>query len=289
MLAGLSGVIPVMTSGLSMSDSAAVSTVHIAGAPRLIADCCGQGELVIFLHGIGGNRSNWRAQLESLSDRLLTVAYDSRGYGDSDDYDGPLAMCDLRTDLARVLDHFAARQAHLVGLSMGGMVALDFVAHYPDRVRSLVLADTSLGPAQDFSAVEIEDFLRLRRAPLEAGQSPVDIAASVAASLVAPDCEQAVRCELEASIARLHRDSYLKTLDMITRHRDLTAAAVAGRPTLVIVGTEDRLTPPARVRDFAATIPGARFVEIRGAGHLSNLERPAEFNRALQHFYTDMG
>ena len=79
----------------------------------------GEGPLLILLHGIGGNRSNWRAQLPDLSKTFHCVAWDARGYGDSDDYEGPLDFEDFAHDLLRVIDHFDAERAHLCGLSMG--------------------------------------------------------------------------------------------------------------------------------------------------------------------------
>ncbi|HRX90306.1 MAG TPA: alpha/beta fold hydrolase, partial [Steroidobacteraceae bacterium] len=138
-----------------------VSTVRVPGEPRLVADVCGDGELVVLLHGIGGNRSNWARQLRVLAPRCRAVAYDARGYGESDDGPVPLSMADFSSDLGRVLDYFGAARAHVIGLSMGGMVAMDYCLRAPVRVASLVLADTGRGPAHEFSAAELEEFLRL--------------------------------------------------------------------------------------------------------------------------------
>ena len=102
------------------------------------------------MHGIGGNRTNWHDQLPAFGARYRAVAWDARGYGLSDDYDGPLSYDDFCGDILRVLDHFGARKAHLVGLSMGGFIAQDFYAHHPERVASLVLADTRPGYEKGF-------------------------------------------------------------------------------------------------------------------------------------------
>src|SRR5580658_7217231 len=96
------------------------TTKLIGPAPRLAVDHQGQGELVLFMHGIGGNRTNWHDQLPACAARFHAVAWDARGYGLSDDYPGPLSYDDFCHDILRVLDHFGARKAHLVGLSMGG-------------------------------------------------------------------------------------------------------------------------------------------------------------------------
>src|SRR5690606_35205534 len=120
-------------------------TAFVPGSPRLAYDAAGRGECVVFLHGIGGNRSNWTGQLAALAPRYRAVAWDARGYGASDDYEGALDFADFSTDLGRLLDHLAAPAAHLVGLSMGGRIALDFYERAPARVKSLVLCDTFPG------------------------------------------------------------------------------------------------------------------------------------------------
>jgi 3-oxoadipate enol-lactonase len=258
---------------------------RVAGVPALAVDACGvEPPVVVFLHGIGGNRTNWHRQLRALGSHATAIAYDARGYGDSDDYPGALRMDDFRDDLDRVLDAFDAPAAHLVGLSMGGVVALDYALHRPARVRSLVLADTGLGPAHDFPPDELERFLELRRAPLLAGATPAEIAPAVARSLVSADAVPGALAELERSLARLHRDSYLKTLDTVTRYTGLRELQRIAVSTLVLVGADDRVTPPVRVRAFAAQIPGARYAEIPGAGHLSNLEQPERFDARLLEF-----
>ena len=119
-----------------------IRSERIPPNPHPAVDLAGSGELVLFLHGIGGNRSNWTEQLTAIGGDFLACAWDARGYGDSDDYAGPLRFADFRNDVLRVLDHFAAPAAHLVGLSMGGFIAQDFFRCHPARVRSLTLADT---------------------------------------------------------------------------------------------------------------------------------------------------
>src|SRR5260370_26636671 len=106
-------------------------TDYIPGPPRIAVDRCGAGPLVIFMHGIGGNRSNWHDQLPEFGSHFHAVAWDGRGYGASDDYEGPLDFSDFGRDLARLLTHFGAARAHGVGLSMGGVIASDFYAPSP--------------------------------------------------------------------------------------------------------------------------------------------------------------
>ena len=261
-----------------------IETVFIEGAPRLAVDRAGAGTLVFFLHGIGGNRKNWTGQIEALSGSFHAVAWDARGYGDSDDYDGPLDFGHFAEDALRVLDRFGAERAHLVGLSMGGRIAQDFHARFPERVATLVLCDTRADFQESMTPEKRAEFIRLRQAPLKAGKEPRDIADALVESLVAPGADDAARRRLWESIARLHKESYLKTIEAslsFDRSAEIDRIRV---PTLLIYGEHDTLTPPAIGRALHERIAGSEFVEIEGAGHLTNIERPEAFNAALLAF-----
>ena len=154
-------------------------TLFVGAAPRLAVSVDGGGPLVVFLHGIGGNRSHWDDQLAAFAPEFTACAPDARGYGESDDYDGPLAFADLAGDVRRVIDHFGAACAHLVGLSLGGRVARDFCLRHPDRVATLVLCNTHAG----FDALapeQVDAFIRSRQGPLAAGKTPREMAPDLA-------------------------------------------------------------------------------------------------------------
>jgi len=262
----------------------ALQTDYVPGSPALAYDHAGHGETVVFLHGIGGNARNWHRQVELLADRYHAIALDLRGYGNSADYEGPLAFTDFRADLIRLLDHLGVARAHLCGLSLGGRIALDFHDEHAERVRSLILVDTFPGYEASFTQAGRERFVRDRRQPLLEGKEPADIAQAVAATLVSPKATADVTELLVDSMRRLRKDSYLKTIEAMTMYMpvaDLTRIRV---PVQIIVGADDRLTPPAISRKMAAAIPGARLLVIEDAGHLSNLERPEIFNPCLREF-----
>ena len=103
----------------------------------------GEGETVLLLHGLGGSRTAWRPQLEGLSAAHRVVGWDLPGYGASAPLDGPLSLPALADAVVRLLDALATDRAHVVGLSMGGMIAQHTALHHPDRVRSLALLSTS--------------------------------------------------------------------------------------------------------------------------------------------------
>lgn len=261
----------------------ALQVSRIGPAPMIAVEHGGQGPLVVFLHGIGGNRHQWRDQLDVFAARYTVCAWDARGYGDSDDYAGPLQFTDFSADLLRVLDHFGAARAHLVGLSMGGRIARDFYFHHPARVASLVLANTSPG-FDALSESERQDFVRARQGPLLAGKSPREVAQTLAQNLLARDAPAAHKERLVAMMAALHKASYLKTIEasvMQDRGAPIERIAV---PTLIVTSDEDRLYSPALAQDMTRRIPGAAMVVIERAGHLSNLEQPAAFNRHVLAF-----
>jgi 3-oxoadipate enol-lactonase len=261
-----------------------ITTEFVGPAPRIAIDRRGAGLPAVFLHGIGGNRLNWTTQLDSVGARHLAVAWDARGYGDSDDAEGPRSFPDFTADLLRVLDHLGTPRAVLCGLSMGGLIATEFHARHPERVAALVLCDTSPGLRKHMSEEEIRGFLDARRKPLLEGRTPAEIAPDLARGLVSPRTPPERVARLVDSLSRLRAESYLKTIEAVTRwdrSYDLGAIRV---PTLVIVGEDDRLTPPEVARKLASAIPDARLAVIPAAGHLSNIEAPDAFDAALLPF-----
>ena len=266
-----------------------MESIRIGPTPFIHVEHAGHGELVLFLHGIGGNSANWRRQVEALSPRYHAAAWDARGWGGSDDYDGPLRLEDMVADAMRVLDQFGKQQAHIVGLSMGGLVAQHIWYAHPERVRSIALCDTSPGLSRSQTKEEQAEFLRLRQKPLLEGKTPADIAPGVARSLAGPKATPEAVAELTASIAALHTDSYLKALEMVTFYEVTHDIGSITVPCLLLVGADDALCPPSVHADMHARIAGSRLVVIPDAGHLSNIEQPEAFNRALEDFLANAG
>ncbi len=258
-------------------------TDHVPDAPKIAIDHCGSGPLVLFMHGIGGNRTNWHDQLPVFGERFHAAAWDARGYGASDDYEGPLAFADFSGDVLRVLDHLKVARVHLVGLSMGGLIAFDFHASHPDRVATLTICDSMPGMT-GLTDEGRREFIRIRQEPLLNGKEPRDIAPAVAKTLVGKSAKPGSFERLVASMSALHKESYLKAIEATTNYARKLELEDIRVPTHVVVGDEDTLTPPALSRAMAARIPGARLTIIKGAGHLSNIEQPEAFNAAARAF-----
>src|SRR5687768_9061073 len=128
----------------------------VGPAPRLAVSVAGEGPLVLFLHGIRGNRGNWSKQVQSFATHYRAAAWDARVYGGSDDYPGPLQFDHFSGDVLRVVEHFGVERAHLVGLSMGGRIARNVALRFPERLKSLTLVSTTPG----FDAMSMDDVRR---------------------------------------------------------------------------------------------------------------------------------
>jgi 3-oxoadipate enol-lactonase len=221
--------------------------------------------------------------LPAFSRYFRAVACDCRGYGGSDDYEGALEFSSFADDVLRVQKHFDVNNANIVGLSMGGRIALDLAVRFPDRVASLVLCDTHRGFAKLPEATKRE-FVRSRKEPLINGGEPKDIAIPVAKTLVGPTASPQTFQRLVHSLSSLHKESYIKSLEAtVASDREIDLSRICA-PSLVVVGEHDRLTPPAEARAIADAIRGAEYLLIPDAGHLSNIENPEFFNDRVLHF-----
>ena len=261
-----------------------IVTERILENPALCIDHAGEGEFVILMHGIGGNRTNWTEQVTALSDHFHVVAWDARGYGGSDDYEGELDFNDFAHDVRRVLDHFGIEKAHVGGLSMGGRISQVFYNLYPERVKTLSLIATFTG-FDDFSDAEKQKFVDLRLKPLvEDGKEVWDIAPVVAETLVGPHATEEQFQQLVESMSNLHKESYIKTVRSTTMFDQNEALESIQVPTLLVFGEDDSLTSPEIGQAMASRIRDCEYTVIPRAGHLINLEQPDLFTNRLLEF-----
>jgi pimeloyl-ACP methyl ester carboxylesterase len=185
----------------------------------------------------------------------------------------------MADDVAAMLDGLGIKRAAVGGLSMGGYVALAFAARHPARLERLILADTRAAPDSDAARAGRADALAL----VEKEGVPAFVERQLAA-LLSPAASEALREQVRI----LGKQSPagvcagLRALrDRPDRRAELPAIAC---PTLVMVGSEDKISPPAEMAGMASAISGARLVEVAGAGHLSNLENQTDFTAAIANF-----
>lgn len=242
---------------------------------------CGSGDVVVFLHGLGGTRTAWEPQLEALADRWRCVAWDMPGYGTSPAV-VPLTFETIATAVVRLLDDLGADRAHLVGLSFGGQHALHTALASPERVRSLVLADTS--PAFGLDGTDPDEWRRARTDALDAGLTPADIAEPVLASVTGPRFGGRELERTIASFGRISSDGLRAACACLPTHDVRDRLAEITCPTLVVQGELDQETPLAYAQMLASGIRGARLEVIPGVGHYTPAEDPVAFNRVVRTF-----
>ena len=240
----------------------------------------GSGPLLVLLHGIGSNARSWQHQLQGLADEYDVVAWDMRGYGSSSDPSGPYSMGDAADDLAGLLDHLGFGKGHIGGLSMGGVLAQEFYRRHPQRVRSLILADTNAGQG----ALGEEERQRRLEQRLSGAAEPAGLARQRTPALLSVDAPPEVVAEAESIMAEVHPDGYRFAAQAFaeTDERDLLPRIEV--PTLVIWGECDTVCSRADADYLAENIKGAQFELIPRAGHLSSQENPAAFNDAVRRF-----
>lgn len=243
----------------------------------------GAGLPVIFIHAFPLNQTMWDDQLAALSNHCRTITLDLRGFGQSDAPQGPYSMDQMASDVRGLMSVLEVDQAVLVGLSMGGYISLAFYQDYPEAVRAMVLADTRAS-ADTHEARErrLKSALKAEREGSPAiGEDMVPLLLGRTTIESRPSVVERVRTTIEANspngIAAAQRG--------MAERRDSTYILPGiDFPVLIIVGSEDTLTPVAEAESLRSGIRGARLHIIEGAGHLSNIEGPKNFNAALTEF-----
>ncbi|WP_426266386.1 alpha/beta fold hydrolase [Sphingomonas sp. LHG3443-2] len=234
------------------------------------------GVPLLFLHGVGSDRTAWDGQVECFGAERIAIAIDMPGYGDSEAGNG-----DPRSDFASaalaVLVALKVPQAHVCGLSLGGVIALAMHARAPERIASLVLADT-FACHPEGQAI----FDRSLAGAAELGMA--GLADSRADALLAQPADPAVRQAVVKTMSRIDPAAYARAADAVWLADQRREAAAVSCPALILYGSQDRITPPALSEELKQLIPHAGLIEITGAGHLPNLEQPAIFDRVLAGF-----
>jgi pimeloyl-ACP methyl ester carboxylesterase len=242
----------------------------------------GSGPLAVLIHGYPLDCTLWLDQLDALADLRRCVAPDLRGFGLSEPTRlEALTMERHADDLAGLVRALGADAADVVGLSMGGYVALALVERHPGLVRSLALVDTKAGPDSD-AARAGRDAAAARL--LEQGRAA--LVGELQAALLGQRASARARARLRSMAEGTRYETYLAALEGMKQRPDRTTALDGLHvPTAVVVGEDDRLTPPDEARAMAARVPGARLTLVPGAGHLTPIEAPDAVSAALRELW----
>ncbi|MFZ1468726.1 MAG: alpha/beta fold hydrolase [Paracoccaceae bacterium] len=270
----------------------AVTTKVIDDLPRLalsLTPDLGDDRLCLFLHGIGGARANWQAQLETMGSTIRCASLDLRGYGDSTLGSVQSTVDDYCADILRVAEVLGARRLVLVGLSYGSWIATSFAMRHPEMLDGLVLSGGCTGMSEA-GPDEREAFRVSREVPMNAGQVPADFAPAVVKVLAGPEASDATRAALLHSMAAIPAATYRDALICFTNPLERFDFSKLTMPVLLMTGQHDRLAPPAEIRAIAGRIwdaaprPDVRFEVIGNAGHVCNVEQPGVYSAHLLTF-----
>jgi 3-oxoadipate enol-lactonase len=243
----------------------------------------GAGVPVLLLHAFPLNSLMWEEQIGRLSRRFHVIAPDLRGFGQTELTIGEHSIDLMASDVQRLLESMSVGRAVVVGLSMGGYVAMALYRRKPSLFRGLVLADTRA--TSDTAEARARRYKSAERAERDGSSA---IAEDMIPVLLGPTTLQTrqevvtrvrsiIQSNSAVAIARAQR-AMAERLDSTELMQSVSV------PALIIAGSEDGLTPPSEAEKLRDSIPGARFEALYAAGHLSNLEQPEHFSDAVERF-----
>jgi pimeloyl-ACP methyl ester carboxylesterase len=241
------------------------------------------GTAVFMLHGVGGGKAAWAANMQPLAEAgYRVIAWDAPGYGQSPlvtPYDTRHVAGALNDLLARI----GARRNIVLGHSMGGMIAQEAYKHHAASIDGLILSATTAAFGKPGGEWQ-QEFLRARFAPLDAGRSMASLAEELVIGIAAPDATPEAKRAMTSVMATVPEATYRLALSAIVSFDARENLANIRVPTLVLSGEHDKTAAPSVMERMAARIPNAQYEQLPGVGHIANMERPDDFNRAVLQF-----
>jgi 3-oxoadipate enol-lactonase len=247
--------------------------------------------------GLAADSQAWLFQMPEFAQHYRTIAFDNRGVGRSDKPSGPYTIHQMADDALAVLDHLGIEKAHVVGVSMGGMIAQELVLRHPERVKSLVLACTYPEPSAEIEQQRLFTVNTLGGTVTASGEVEIDIKAIdpmqffqqllpqvFNQEFIMKDLPKLMQVFSGALQYGFSLEAILGQVSAVMGHRSTDRLHGIACPTLVITGDADRLIPPSNSELLAKHIPGSKLVKIPGGSHGFNFETPDVFNREVLGF-----
>ena len=243
----------------------------------------GDGAAVLLLHGVGSGSASWEDQLDGFSTVYRVIAWDTPGYGGSAALDGETpVVADYAQAVVDLLDALDLNRIHLVGHSLGALIAAAFAARRADRLLTLTLADPSAGYRASGDDLRVGRLEARIRAIEELGAA--GMAERRSNDVLSPNAPEAAVAKVREVMSRLRPAGYKQAARMMHStdiYVDVRAVSV---PTLVMCGSADLVTPEEIALSIASEIPGAEYQSLHGLGHASYVENPEVFNAPLRAF-----
>ena len=259
---------------------------------------------LVLIHGLGCQLIYWPVDFcEALAaEGFRVIRFDNRDIGLSSKLDhlgippvvrlalrsgigrpgqAPYGLEDMADDTFGLMDALGVDDAHVVGISMGGMVAQYLAHRHPRRVRSLTLLSSS--PAFGLDGTKPDDWRAARLAPLDQGLEPADFAERVLRAIAGPGISDEAMDGQVAAMRRITADGLRRSIDCLVTHDTRPILAEIPAPTLCLVGALDEETPVAYSRHLASHLPHGTLEVVPGAGHLLNVEAPDAVNQLIRH------
>ena len=243
----------------------------------------GQDEapVIIFIHGFPFNKSMWDKQFKALKNDYRMIAYDVRGHGNSDAGTGDFSIELFATDLLNFMDALNIDKAMLCGLSMGGYIALNAIENYPDRFDALILSDTNcIADTPEVKEKRMKTIASIKKDGVE------KFADESIKNLFAPQSfgtKNKEIAEVREMIVNTSKQSLYNTLRAFYERKETCGKLQdINVPVLIMVGKEDKITPPAAAQLMHEKIKDSLLFIVENAGHLSNMENHLEFNNQLE-------
>jgi pimeloyl-ACP methyl ester carboxylesterase len=248
---------------------------------RIAYESAGDGPPIVFVHGAGDDNRIWQPQLDALADEFTVVAWDEPGAGRSSDVPRWFDLSDYANCLGALIDALGLGPSHVAGLSWGGTVALELYRHRPELAATLILADTYAGWKGSLPGDEVRARVAAARRMLAAAPEEFDPALPGLFAGEPPPRFVPLLREIAVGVRPASLAAQLAVMAETDQGDLLPRIAV---PTLLIWGELDARSPRNVARQFEQAIPDAKLVVLPGAGHVSNLEKPEQFNDAVRTF-----
>jgi 3-oxoadipate enol-lactonase len=257
----------------------------------------GAGEPLLLIMGLAADSTAWMFQVPEFAEKYRTIVFDNRGVGRSSKPAGPYTIHEMADDAAALLAVLHVQRAHVVGVSMGGMIAQELALRHPECVHGLVLACTYPEPDADIERNRRFSVQQLGGSVSAEGEVQIDLKAVnpmdflqhllpmvFNQEFITNELPKLLQVFSGALQYGFSMEAILGQVEAVMSHKATDRLAHITAPTLVITGDADRLIPPANSDIIAQAIPGAKLVKIPGGSHGFNFETPEVFNRAVLEF-----
>ncbi len=231
---------------------------------------------ILFLHGVGSDKSVWKPQLDYFGPTRRAVAFDYPGYGESEFVDGA-TRDDFAAAIFAAMDALDIGSAHICGLSLGGVIAIAMHSAMPDRCVSLIIADS-------FAVHPDGQGIYDRSAVASHTMTMRELADARAGMLLGSAANSELRAEIVDTMGKIDPAAYRLGAAAVWLANQRDRAAAIDVPTLILVGDEDQITPVSLSQELRDMIPGSKLQVIGKAGHLANAEQAQAFNSAIESF-----